>query len=50
MEATRATTTAVIDGAVFGSTTETPPEDPPVTNFPKLAKVGFGTGQQIYLP
>lgn len=28
MEATRATTTAVIDGAATGSVTEVPPDDP----------------------
>lgn len=29
MNATRASTTIATDGAVFGTTAETPPEDPP---------------------
>lgn len=29
MNATRATATMATDGAVFGTTTETPPDDPP---------------------
>lgn len=30
MKATRANTAITTDGGVFGSTTETPPEDPPM--------------------
>lgn len=36
MNATRANTTITIDGAAIGSTTETPPEDPPGINFSKV--------------
>ena len=32
MKATRAKTTAVLDGATIGQVTETPPEDPPIAS------------------